>query len=209
MKVKRLLLSGNVNQMNGYIISEGTSCFIVDPGYNAKKVMKYIDEFEFQVIGILLTHGHLDHIGQIGKLQTVYKCPIYISSDEMKLFLDDDLNGFNNFNEPRSFSFDQLTLNTLNDGDVLNLETSRVRCISTPGHTMGSMCYLVEDHLFSGDTLFKGTIGRTDLPTGNKHLMKQTLLKLIDMIPDNTKIHPGHGDSSDMKTEKRLNMYLK
>ena len=188
MKVKRLAV-GSL-EANGYIIyqKEGGDCYIVDPGYSPDKFIKFVDENKLNVIGILLTHHHYDHVGAVNKIKELKKCPVYIHRNDLKMY--------------RSKVEVEMK-----DGDIIMLEDEAIKVLNTPGHTEGSVCLFSEKSklVFTGDTIFNVDIGRTDLQDGNPHKMLATMKNIVDSWGDEITIYPGHGDSCDMKYVRKVN----
>jgi glyoxylase-like metal-dependent hydrolase (beta-lactamase superfamily II) len=154
--------------------------------------------------GIINTHGHWDHIGANGTLKEKYGIPIYAYEKEAAYLTDPSLNCSSLVGPAyRSPAADVL----LADGQVLRLGRLEIKVIATPGHTAGGICLIVEDLAFTGDTLFSGTMGRTDLPGGDEDVILASLKKL-KMLPPSLKILPGHGPSSTLEKELKRNPYL-
>ena len=149
---------------------------------------------------ILLTHGHFDHIGAVISLRNHYNIPVYASKNEVPLLLDASLNLSQMVNGHYSIEVDE----TINDNDTLELIGMKIKCMLTPGHTSGSMCYLIQDCLFSGDTLFEESYGRVDFPTGSLIDLKKSIKKLL-LLDENTKVYPGHGNVTSILHEKNHN----
>lgn len=193
---------------NIYLIEKDTNCIVVDPGSKKDNLLDYLNSHNLTVVAILLTHGHFDHIGGVDKLVEKYHCPVYIGFND-EFFLQDP-----HLNCSRYASNQEMVLNTrpttVSEGEILNLLEENIQVIETPFHTDGSVCYYLKDSnvIFTGDTLFKNTVGRDDLPTSNPRKRKSSLNKLIS-LPEETKIYPGHGGFSTIKQEKALNPFVK
>lgn len=184
---------------NTYLIINDKKGIIVDPTIGLEK---YIDDIKkINITAILLTHCHIDHIASAH----LFDAPIYMSKIDAINIKDNRINLSNTFGIP--FIFPSNNIIGLDD-EVLSLNNLKIECILTPGHTSGGMCFLINDSLFSGDTLFQVGIGRTDFPTGNINDLKKSLLKL-KQLPKNTKIYPGHGELSTLEFELKYNPYLK
>lgn len=184
---------------NTYLIINDKKGIIVDPTIGLEK---YIDDIKkINITAILLTHCHIDHIASAH----LFDAPIYMSKIDAINIKDNRINLSNTFGIP--FIFPSNNIIGLDD-EVLSLNNLKIECILTPGHTSGGMCFLINDSLFSGDTLFQVGIGRTDFPTGNMNDLKKSLLKL-KCLPKNTKIYPGHGELSTVEFELKYNHYLK
>ena len=174
---------------------------LADPGGNQKELQKRIEELGCTLTGILLTHGHGDHIMAVPALKEAYpQAKVYVCAAEKELLGSKAMNCSGMIGYPCSFDADVL----LYDGDVLEISGMKIQVIATPGHTAGSCCYYLPDEklLLSGDTLFEGSIGRTDLPTGNMSRILDSLQKLFEMLPEDTDVFPGHGGSTSIAYEK-------
>ncbi|MCB2425411.1 MBL fold metallo-hydrolase [Methylophaga pinxianii] len=155
---------------------------------------------------ILLTHGHLDHAGGLVALQSRFDVPTYLPRKEIPLFetlpVQGDWFGQPAFNRPCG-RIDYL----VEDGDEIQLGNTTLRFISTPGHTPGQGCYYDEQDIFVGDTLFYGSIGRTDLPMGNSAIMQHSLQRLMQ-LPGHLRVHSGHGPVTTIAHERQHNPFL-
>ena len=190
--------------------------FIVDPGYNVDNVLiNHIKKLNVKIVAVLLTHGHFDHIHALEDICKEFPdVRVYISSEEKEFLSNPELN-LSNEEELREQGVRLLTfvpknLIIINDNDMINEAGFNVKVIATPFHTRGSVCYYVESEkaLFSGDTLFFTTIGRSDLPTGSSRTIESSLAKL-KALPDGIKVYPGHGACTSLDREKKFNTYLK
>lgn len=200
--------------------SLGTNCYVVthketgetavvDPGGDNLSLMGYLDEIgEENIKYILLTHGHYDHIASAKKLSDKYSADIVISEDEEIFLRDENLNlaGLIGCFDYTPFYADIL----LSDGDKLALGDTEFTFILTSGHTLGSGCYVFSEDriLFSGDTLFAGSIGRTDFPTSDYSEMLRSLRKLRNLTGD-FKLYPGHNSTSTLQYEREHNMFMR
>lgn len=196
----------------------GTNCYIfgdsktkevavVDPADEGSVILDSINKNEYKVKYIIITHGHFDHIGEVEFIKKETGAKVLIHRIDNELIEDPEKNmsayGFTLAGAIKATA-DRL----LEDGDEISLGENSFKIIHTPGHTMGSICILYEDSLFSGDTLFKETVGRTDLPNANPSEMQKSIKKLMN-LNDNIKVFPGHGDSSEMGHEKMYNPFMK
>ena len=162
MKIQTLEI-GNIGT-NCYVISDDQgTCAIIDCDGNPQPLFRYIEENSLKPTHILLTHGHDDHIGAVEMVKEKYGCPVYACKKEQALLADPALNCSLYMSGPTSLSADVW----VQEGDAVKVGDLEFTVLETPGHTAGSVCYLIGNNIFSGDTLFQGSCGRTDLPTGN------------------------------------------
>ena len=193
---------------NTYVlIDESDNCIIVDPGKDNNEVIDFIKESELKPRAILLTHGHFDHIRGVKRLIDEYSVPLYVGFDEVDMLTNPRLNCSKYMSEEYVLDVKPVTLS---DNEILRIMDEDILCISTPFHTFGSMCFYLKDSklLFTGDFLFKGSVGRSDLPTGTPKTFNDSIRKILS-LPDDVKIYPGHGPSSNIKLEKEINPFIK
>jgi len=197
---------------NTYIIGKiGGNCLIVDIGSNKDDIISYVDSHYDRVVGVLLTHGHFDHIRGLNKLlkhyKNKYEIPVYLSEYDKEFLTSPQKNSGGLTNENIVVNVNPIPVT---DGEKLKIKDFHVQVIHTPFHTMGSVCYLFEDDnaLFTGDTLFKDGIGRTDLYGSDASLMKDSLKKL-GLLNGNLVVYPGHGPVTRLQNEKQDNPFLK
>jgi glyoxylase-like metal-dependent hydrolase (beta-lactamase superfamily II) len=190
---------------NTYIIGDsGKQCIVIDPGYNDNlRINDFIHKHYSGVAAILLTHGHYDHIAGINNLVKEYPCQIMIHESEIEKLSNPRLNvsGVKN-----PIIVNSNSLYPLEDGDEIKIIGLTIKVIHTPFHTNGSVCYYIKslNSLFSGDTLFHLSIGRSDLPTGSYKTIKDSLLKL-SILPPETIVFPGHGEKTNIGNELKYN----
>ena len=184
-------------QVNCYIIHDekSTSCCVIDPGYEADTILDKLSELGLTLEAILLTHGHFDHVGAVRDIAADTGCQVYLCADDLCL--------------PTNLTAGKLYYTqTYAEGTRLHLAGLDITVLQTPGHTPGSVCLRIGDSLFSGDTLFAGSCGRTDLPGGSWTDM-QNSLKRLSQIEANLWVLPGHGESTMLASEKKYNPYLR
>ena len=194
-------------QENCYLLASAEkNAALVDPGDDAQRIAKAVEEQGLTVKQIWVTHGHFDHIGAVKELAKKYGAKVYASKLEEKLLGSSQLNraGFRYGDDQR---FQVVADHWLEDGDILRLDELEAKVIATPGHSAGSICFLCGDVMFSGDTLFAGDIGRCDLFSGNYQTMLQSLEKL-KQLEANYHVLPGHGPASTLEKEKERNPYM-
>ena len=184
-------------QTNTYIVhNEGSDqCVIIDAGYEARTILDELDHLGLNADAILLTHGHFDHVGAVRTLAAELECPVYICAEDLSM-------------PPMMTAGPLYYTDTYTEGTKLNLAGLDITVLHTPGHTPGSVCLLIENAMFSGDTLFEGSCGRTDLPGGSWSTIQKSLHRLSQIEADYG-VYPGHGGSSTLADEKRYNPYLK
>lgn len=190
-------------QENGYLVVKGHDCYMIDPGAESYKILDELHHDALHLMVILLTHGHFDHIGAIDDLVKEYHCPVYASHNAILMTQDP----YKNLTARTQSMTVHSPMTEL--GDSLTILGEDIQVISTPGHTDGDVCFYVpeEEALFTGDTLFKGAIGRTDFPTGSLEHMILSLEKLKN-LDVHAYVFPGHGPSSTLDEEKKSNEYL-
>ncbi len=207
MIFKRLRV-GNL-ETNCYIIGDETTKegLIVDPGSLDKAIIDTVEELGLSLKYILLTHGHGDHILGVEYVKAVSGAKVAIGEKDAPMLLQADLN-LASYIGGGNQQFDEADI-LLRDGDILKCGLLDIKVITTPGHTGGGICYLVGDSLLAGDTLFSGSIGRTDLPTGNYEELIRSVKEKIFTLDPNTKIHPGHGESTTVGIEIKSNPFFR
>ena len=193
---------------------KGSECIIVDPGMPdiSAEIELIVSEEGLKPVAALMTHGHLDHTFSITALADGYGIPAYIHSEDRRFIADPAGIHDAQFRQTISaMSFaEPKDTRTLRDGELLNLVGISIMAIHAPGHTRGSLMFLLNDeYLLSGDVLFSGTIGRTDQPTGSSADMKETLRKKILPLDDAIEVLPGHGPQTTIENERKRNPYLK
>ena len=184
-------------QTNCYIIHDvsANTCAIIDPGYEPAVILDKVCSLGLTVDAILLTHGHFDHVGGVKALAEQTGCRVYLCPEDLSM--------------PHQMTAGPLHYtHTYTEGNVLMLAGLTVRVLHTPGHTPGSVCLAVEDTLFTGDTLFQDSCGRTDLPGGDWAAIVQSLKRLKALEAD-YKVCPGHGPATTLAQEKKYNPYMR
>ncbi len=186
--------------------TETAEAFVVDPGGEAKKLIRRIDASGCSLCGILLTHGHFDHILAAGELRAHYQVPVYALAEEAALLADPVDNLSADYDRDCSLRADIW----LHDEERFTLAGLQIRTIHTPGHTKGSCCFELPDEgiLFSGDTLFRRGAGRTDFPGGDVRELTQSLQRLVHDLPGKTLVFPGHDAATTIEEEARYNPFV-
>lgn len=183
-------------QTNCYILhQEGNrDCVVIDPGYEPEIILSYLSEKGLTLQAILLTHGHFDHVGAVRELAAQTDCRVYLNPKDLSM-------------PPMLTAGPLYYTNTYGEGDQLDIAGISFRVMETPGHTPGSVCLITENNIFSGDTLFRGSCGRTDLPGGDYRAMKESLKRLAALREDYN-VYPGHGSNTTLAWEQKTNPYL-
>ena len=179
-------------QTNTYILENDGNCIVIDPGYDDRAILTFIEEKGWTLSAILLTHGHFDHVGAVRAIVAETDCPVYIHEADLSL--------------PATFTAGPIYYTNLY-GQSVQVAGLDIKILHTPGHTPGSVCLITEDILISGDTLFAGSCGRTDLPGGDWSLLFASLKKLASLEQD-YRAFPGHGPSTTLAQEKAYNPYF-
>lgn len=202
-KIKRFV--SGICETNSYILSdENGVCAIVDPEGIASQYINYIKLNGLKPECILLTHAHFDHIGAMEGLKNEYSIPVYAGEEEKSVLNDPHINLTEMIGVGKSYEADRY----LKNGEEFSVGNMSFRTVFTPGHTCGSVCYFSGDVLIAGDTLFMGSCGRTDFPTGDWGEMEKSLQMLKNMEGD-YKVLSGHGPETTLATERRTNMFMR
>lgn len=179
-----------------YVIKQKIECVVIDPGDDVQKIINAIEGSNLRYI--LLTHGHFDHVLALEPLHEKFpNTPIYMGEDdEVLLRVLSEQNLYSN----KALNDIKVTIKHIDEKKQLKLANTKIRVIETPGHSHGSLCYLIDGNLFSGDTLFYHTIGRTDFWTSDPIAMQDSL-KILAKLPKTTKVYPGHGRTTIIEEE--------
>ncbi len=202
MKIDRLIVGPLAT--NCYIIRLDSMVLLIDPGAEPAIITSYFDSKGLEPDLIINTHGHFDHISAIPAIVEKYNIPFYIDPDEREIITDSLKNGSSIFGENNLLL---TTYNLIDGADIKRFKKNKIEIIKTSGHSPGSIVIKIEKNLFTGDLLFKGSIGRTDLFGGSVQDIKRSLLKIKNM-ENGYKIFPGHGLETDLESEKKNNYYL-
>ena len=205
MKIMRIptgALAVNTYYVTAETVNQG---FIIDPGGYDSSLAKKIKAADVSLQYIILTHGHHDHMGGVGDFMKEFPSAKLVAGIQEKIILEDSNANFSNY-----FG-GNMTLKPdiyVDDGDTLEVGELVLRFIHTPGHTPGGLCIYVGDVLFSGDTLFRQSVGRTDFPGSSFVDLKRAINEKLFILPDTTKVYPGHMDATDIAFEKRNNPFV-
>ena len=207
LKIGKIVM-GSV-QTNCYFLYQENEnkIIVVDPADRGEYLYNAFTEAGLEVAAILLTHAHFDHIWGCNKLREFSGVQVFALEDERELCESAKLNVSEDVGRPYAVTVDWY----LRDGEKVTIEGMEFTVIATPGHTQGSCCYYFENDkiLVSGDTLFEGSVGRTDLPTGNGRTLINSLKNRLMVLPDDVNVFPGHGDSTTIGDEKKYNPFCK
>ncbi len=195
------LQSGPLNVNTYFLVNEDGQAVVIDSGENYKKIKSVEQQYNIKIVAVLLTHAHFDHCGNVKKLQDD-GVKIYVSQIDAPKLLNDD-----NLGSDFGRKFEYLTADkTFNDKDELNICGINVKVLATPGHTDGSVCFMVDNLLFTGDTLFLGSVGRTDFKSGNRNDLVKSIKKLFALEGDYA-VYPGHDEFTTLEHERKYNVF--
>ncbi len=205
IKIGRLMMG--MCQTNCYFMYQDgkEEVIFIDPADRGDYIYNALQERGFRVAGILLTHGHFDHIWGMEELRRKSGAPVYAYEGERGLLEDEKLNVSAAAGRACSVSADVY----VRDRDTITISDMSCRLIATPGHTAGSCCFYFEESgiLLSGDTLFAESVGRTDLPTGDMGALVRSIREKLFVLPDETRVYPGHGEATQIGHEKKYNPF--
>lgn len=193
--------------VNTYVLAKDGHVLVIDPGFCGIKVINHCENHHLKIDGVILTHGHIDHIRDLKMLLNA-DVKIYIYKEETDFLKNPNLNLSTMFRN--DFVLDKnISITAVDDEQVMDFFNEKIKFIHLPGHTKGSMGIIYNQHFFSGDTLFYDSIGRTDLPTGNIGKMQVSLKRILSVLPKNTVVYPGHGKGGKLAEIISINPYLK
>ena len=198
----------SICETNSYIVaSEKNNAVLIDAPADADYILEQLEFYGVTLKKIFLTHGHFDHVGAVADLVEKTGCEVYIHPLDRDKLTDDEGMLANHFRVRghRTYSGD---VTVFTENDILTLDELEFDVLDTPGHTRGSVCFICGNAMFSGDTLFARSIGRTDMADGDMQQMISSLKKIADLGGD-LKVYPGHMRSTTLDEERRLNPYLR
>lgn len=199
------VLPNGIFESNTYILSYDKECVVIDCGVNAREILDVVEKNGLHVKYIILTHGHFDHTWHVQSLKEKTGAKLCLHEDELELYQNPMLNGSRMFGAGSDAETPDPDI-LLKDGQKLQAGEMSLEIIHTPGHSPGSICILSGNMLFSGDTLFAMSIGRTDFPGGSHKAMIESLHRLF-MLDDSIEVYPGHGPKTTIGYEKEYNPY--
>ena len=187
-------------ETNCYVVvnEETLACVVIDPGDESNAIMDYIESNRLRCEAIMLTHGHFDHVGAVNEILEQTGCALYINPRDEGYEVG--MSGMK-FKMPEGGKY-------YDDGDIIVEAGLEFKVLATPGHTPGSVCLICGGALFTGDTLFRGSCGRADLPGGSMREEMRSLKKICELEGD-YEVYPGHMDSSSLERERRFNHYCR
>lgn len=206
LKIGKMVI-GTV-QTNCYFVYKENEkeTIIIDPADQGEKIYQKLIDQGLEITAVLLTHGHFDHIFGCQEIKELSGAKVYAYIGEQSLLNDSTLNVSAQIGRPYTVEADTY----LQDGEELVIGDFKIKVIATPGHTSGSCCFYFEDAgiLVSGDTLFEESVGRSDLPTGSGSQLSRSVKEKLFVLPDETAVFPGHGDSTTIGHEKQYNPFF-
>lgn len=205
LQIETLVLGAMATNCYLVMHRETKKLIIIDPGAQPERIISKIAQMDAQPVAVLLTHGHFDHIGAARCVADRYGIPVCGPEKEQEIFEDTQKNLSAMFGDPVTVRPDQ----TFCDGEQVDLGGIAVKVIATAGHTLGGACYYIPEEavLFSGDTLFCASVGRTDFPTGSMSALRDSIHTKLFVLPEDTAVYPGHNEATNIGYEKRYNPY--
>lgn len=191
-----------------FLANEDTKeALVFDPGDEAEQILAYADQKGWKITFILLTHGHADHMGGAEELKRLTKAPVYALEEEAPMLKNGKTN-LSVFIQRRTITMEADEY--VKDGQELTLSGIRLKVFHTPGHTPGGCCYYCEEAgcVFAGDTLFQGSVGRSDFPGGSMSQLIRSVKEKLFLLPDTAKVYPGHGEETSIAYEKKYNPFV-
>lgn len=196
----------SVCDTNSYIVaSDKGNCVLIDAPADADYILEQIEMFGLTLKKIFLTHGHFDHVGAVAELVDKTGCEVYIHELDLPKLTDDNGLLLNFFRISGARKYDGAI--PFSEDDILTLDELEFDVLHTPGHTSGSVCFIIGTDMFSGDTLFARSVGRTDMPDGNSSMLIQSMKKIYE-LGGNLNVYPGHMTTTTLDEERKYNPYL-
>lgn len=192
-------------QSNCYIAGNNGEGIVIDPGSRASDIIRLAEEMKLDIKYILLTHAHIDHICSVDEIRDKLDAKVMIHAADAPALSNGMLNGSVMFADSRTFK-EADTL--LKDGDSFDVGGMKIDIIHTPGHTPGGICIKIEENIFTGDTLFRMSVGRTDLGNGNHKDLINSIKNKLMVLDNDSVVYPGHGESSTIGFEKKNNPFI-
>lgn len=188
---------------NTYVLSKDNKAIIIDPSIGFEKIINSIKE-KYEIVATLITHAHIDHIDGLKYLSDY---PVYMSRIDYLYLNDGGYTLYGWYNEELPFDIRDYDFHLLDDENIIKISDFEIKAIHLPGHTLGGMAFIYEDVIFTGDTLFKMSIGRTDFKGGSLRDIYKSIIRLLKGNDDNIRLFPGHDDMTTVGFEKENNPY--
>ena len=205
MKIKRL--NNYYTDENTYLVYDGDDAVVIDPGYKTDGILKAAADENTEIKYILITHCHYDHIEFLEELREKTGAKLVSGTNGAENVQNPDINltlaGLGRAVIAKAPEV------VLQDNEILDVGSMKIKCIYTPGHTSCGVCYMIEDHVFTGDTLFLRNCGRWDLPTGEEETLLKSIRERLYTLDDGMKVHPGHGEMTEIGYERKFNLFVK
>ena len=199
MEVK--IFKSGLLQTNTYLVIKENNCIVIDPAFAYDKITHYIDKHKLRLLGVLLTHGHFDHIADASEIAARYNCKIYMSKKDLDMVFDSRLNGSKKYLR-KDITLPKNQIAAFDREIIMRLDNFLVDIMFTPGHSRGSCCFRIGNEVFTGDTLFEDGFGRIDLYGGSQEELDKSL-KYIFSLNNDTVVFPGHGDDTTIGEERK------
>ena len=204
MEIKRFIV--NPLAVNCYLAYAGQEGILIDPGQASQEILNFILSQQIQIVAVINTHGHADHIGANEEIKNATGAKLLIHNDDADFLINPEMNlsvySAQVISGPAADQF-------LDDGDEIKVgSTILLKVLHTPGHTPGCICLQGENFILTGDTLFAGSIGRTDFPKGSYEQIIKSIKEKLLPLPNHLLVYPGHGPSSNLQREKESNSFL-
>lgn len=198
MLLKRI--PAGVYAANCYVLTDETTkeTAVIDPGGDSDDIIKYLKSIYADVKFILLTHGHADHTGGVNDILKEYNVPVYINKEDYDLISQSEYM-YGSISKVEKF---------LEEGNEFRIGDIKIKCVLTPGHTPGGVSFIIPKEVFTGDSLFLGSIGRTDFAGGDYDTLINSIKTKLMILPDDFIVHPGHGPYTSIGKEKISNPFL-
>lgn len=202
---KIIQIKTGVIEENCYLIYDNQQCLIIDPGAEPEKIIAKIEELDLKPVAVLLTHCHFDHIGALEDIRTQYQLPVYVSALEQDWLGNPEMN--------LSYKMGRVPVRAKRAEVEFEIKEYQIdnlsfRVVPTPGHSIGSVSFIFDEFVVVGDALFKGSVGRTDIPTGNAEQLLESIQTQLFTLPEDIRVYPGHGAETTIGHEKKTNPFF-